>query len=290
MKKNLIFVIAVFMMGLSVISVAGIGTETNEKVNSQIICDGVEYYALLIAVERFGGMNLTEYAHYIDDDAVSMYNMLLSGGNWESSHIKLLLNENATKESIRNNITQWLDNREDQDDVVLIYFCGHGWRIPFYKRAEGHAHIVPYDASDWHYSNEVITDKELDSWLDELESNKTVVILDSCYSGRMLSLRQEGRVILTAGGKYLLCPVDESEELKHGIFTYFLLQGFNGSADKNNDGWVSDEEAFRYACFSTFRYSFFYQFPFIKLSGITPPQLPYMYDQYQGEIRLVKYS
>ena len=290
MKKNLIFVIAVFMMGLSVISVAGIGTETNEKVNSQIICDGVEYYALLIAVERFEGMNLTEYAHYIDDDAVSMYNMLLSSGNWESSHIKLLLNENATKKSIRDNITQWLDDREDQDDVVLIYFCGHGWRIPFYKRAEGHAHIVPYDTSDWHYSKEVITDRELDSWLDELESNKTVVILDSCYSGRMLSLRQEGRVILTAGGKYLLCPVDESEELGHGIFTHFLLQGFNGLADKNNDSWVSAEEAFRYARFLTFRYSFFYQFPFIKLSGITPPQLPYMYDQYQGEIRLVKYS
>ena len=286
-RNNLVLIVILIIGTSTLFSTFAL---SDREAKTQIVIDGTKYYALIIGVEKFENINATEYAHYIDDDAIAMYNMLNNSNNWKTSHIKLLLNENATKDNIRDNITEWLDDREDQDDVVLIYFSGHGWRMPFSHRKEGHAYIIPYDSPDSHYCEGVITDKELDSWLDELESNKIVVILDSCYSGRMFSLRQEGRVILAAGGKYILCPVDESEELGHGIFTHFLLQGFNGSADKNNDSWVSAEEAFHYARFPTFKYSFFYQFPFIKLSGIIPPQLPYMYDQYQGEIKLVRYT
>ena len=291
-KKGIVFATAFLLVTTIALSQVMVAHTIDKEAKSQIVVDGVEYYALIIGVERFAEMNITQYAHYIDEDAIAIYDLLESSINWKSCHMRLLLNENATKRSIRDNITGWLDAREDQDDVVLIYFCGHGYKIPLSQREKGHAHIVPYDAPDWHYCDNVITDKELDSWLDELESNKIVVILDSCYSGKMLSLRHEGRVVLAAGGKYFLCPVDESEELGHSIFTYFLLQGFNGSADKNNDGWVSAEEVFHYARFLTFRYSFFYQFPFIKRFDaglyISPPQLPYMYDQYQGEIKLVK--
>ena len=142
-------------------------------------------------------------------------------------------------------------------------------------------------------SKGVITDKELDSWLDELESNHVVVILDSCYSGRMFSICEKDRVVLTAGGRFLLCPVSESDELKSGIFTYFLLEGFNGSADKNNDGWISAEEVFHYARMPTFKFSFWKQFPFVRFNPyfyVIPPQLPYIYDECPGEVDLIKYN
>ena len=35
-------------------------------------------------------------------------------------------------------------------------------------------------------------------------------------------------------------------ERKHGLFTYFLLSGLRGDADKDGDGWVSMEELFEY--------------------------------------------
>ena len=243
----------------------------------------VEYYAVVIGVEKYEFLNFT--AHYIDEDAIRMYNKLI-GNNWEEDHVRLLLNENATKNGIKDAI-DWLDSMEDEDDIVLFYFSGHGWEIPSEERENGYAHIVPYDALDWHYSEGVITDKELDSWLDELESNHVVVILDSCYSGRMFSICEKDRVVLTAGGRFLLCPVSESDELKSGIFTYFLLEGFNGSADKNNDGWISAEEVFHYARMPTFKFSFWKQFPFVRFNPyfyVIPPQLPYIYDKCSGEV------
>ncbi len=293
-KDRIIFIIIILIEIGTPLVITSVGCTGNRILEEELSVDDAGYYALIIGVEKFLDMNLTQFAHYIEENAIATYELLENSVNWNSSHMKLLLNEDATKKSIRDNITGWLDNLEDEDDVVLIYFSGHGYKIPPSLREKGYAHIVPYDAADWHYCDNVITDKELDSWLDELESNKIVVIIESCYSGRMLSIREEGRVILTAGGKYFLCPVDESEELNHGIFTYFLLKGFSGSADKNLDGWVSAEEVFHYAQFLTFRYSLLYQFPFIKRFNetiyLSPPQLPYMYDQYNGEIKLVKIS
>jgi hypothetical protein len=35
-------------------------------------------------------------------------------------------------------------------------------------------------------------------------------------------------------------------ERKHGLFTYFLLDGLKGAADKDGDGWISMEELFSY--------------------------------------------
>lgn len=35
-------------------------------------------------------------------------------------------------------------------------------------------------------------------------------------------------------------------EKKHGLFTYFLLGGLKGAADKNGDGWINMEELFDY--------------------------------------------
>jgi hypothetical protein len=250
------------------------------------------FYALVVGVEKFENMNLTEYAHLIDESAVAMYEKLNNSANWKQENIKLLLNENATKENIHNAIVNWLDDKESRDDVVLFYFSGHGWSVPILNRLKGHAYIVTYNNSDWHYSENQITDKELDSWLDELESKHTIVILDSCHSGKMVDLRQRGRVVLTAGGKYFFCGVDEDETLGCGIFTYFLLQGLSGIADLNNDGWVSAEEVFHYAKKPTIHFSIWKQFPFItKYNGrliFWFFQVPHMYDKHFGDIPLVQ--
>lgn len=256
----------------------------------EISLDETEYYAVIIGVETFEGLEFPE-EDKIDDGAIAMYNKFLNSSNWKEENMKLLLNENATKNDIRESITHWLDDKEDENDIVLYYFTGHSWKMPILERlkGKGHTYTYPYDASDTKYSDGKITDIELDSWLDELESRHVVVILDTCYSGRMLALRQRGRIILTAGGKYLFCPVDEDDMLGNGIFSYFLLQGFDGVADINDDGWVSAEEVFRYARWPTFWFSLWKQFPFNKyLPLIFGPQLPYLYDRHPGQIPLIQ--
>jgi len=260
-----------------------------ESKSDHITFNDTGYYALIIGVEEFEGMEYPE-SDCIDEDALSIYETLVSSINWDEENIKLLLNENATKENIHSAI-EWLDEKETENDVVLFYFSGQGWKMPLLHIFKGNAYIVPYDNSDWNYDEHKISDVDLDGWLAELESDNIVVILDHCYSGKMKSLNSPGRKILAGGGQYVFCRCDEDDTLGHGIFTYFLLQGFNGVADINNDDWISDTEVFSYAKFPTFYFSFWQKFPFIQVSIplINSPQLPYMYDNHPEEIPLINY-
>ena len=250
------------------------------------ISNDAKYYAVIIGVEKFQGIELPE-ENYIDETAQAIYEKLLMGNNWKIENIKLLINENATKENIQNAITTWLSDKESKEDVVLYYFVGHSWKMPFLKRFKGNTYSLPYDVSVKDYSEDAITDVELDSWLDTLDSRHVAVILDTCFSGRMTALRQLGRVILAAGGKYLFCPVDEDDTLRSGIFSHFLMQGLDGVADRNNDGWITAEEVFRYARIPTFHFSFWKNFPFIgNFPFFTFPQCPYMYDRHLFGLQL----
>lgn len=260
------------------------------KINEIKEISEVEYYALIIGIEEFDSIEFPE--NFIDESAISVYEKLLECENWKEENIKLLLNKNASKANIKDSIVTWLDEKETENDIVLYYFAGHSWRIrlkDIIKGRKGNTVTYPYDAS-----NERITDLELDSWLDELETHHLAIILDTCYSGRMFNLRQSNRTMLAAGGKYLFCPVDGDDTLESGIFTFHLLQGFDGVADINNDGWITAQEVFKYARFPTFYFSFWKQYPFFNISRwpalpfFIGPQLPYMYDRHEESIPLCR--
>lgn len=38
----------------------------------------------------------------------------------------------------------------------------------------------------------------------------------------------------------------EKDELEHGVFTYFLLEGLRGEADMDRDGIITVDEVYRY--------------------------------------------
>ena len=294
-KKSTVICIIFILLVVSLPSSIGIKDITKNLPRDNLVGKQenpeVEYYALIIGLEKFDSVEFDE--SFIDEAAVSMYEKLLECKNWKEENIKLLLNENATKDGIKDAIVTWLDDKETENDVVLYYFTGHSWRIriqDILKGRRGHTVTYPYDLS-----NGKITDIELDSWLDELESQHVAIILDTCYSGRMFELRQENRTMLAAGGKYLFCPVDGDDTLESGIFTYHLLQGLDGVADINDDGWVTAQEAFHYARFPTFYFSFWKQYPFFNLSRwpglpfFIGPQLPYMYNRHEGSLPLCQF-
>lgn len=285
MKKTMVIVIFVIFL-CSSINASGIKTDY-KKTSSE--SSDTNYYALIAGVSDYP----YQEEEFFDEDAETMYSLLNNSFNWKEENIEFLLNEEATKHNIQEAIINWLDDKETENDVVLIYLSGHGWKIPLLNRAKGNAFFVPYDSPGWNYSEYVITDKELDSWVDELESKNIALIHDHCYAGRMHATSQKGRVILCAGGKYLLCPVDGDETLKHGIFSHYLFEGLMGVADYNNDNWISAEEAFRYAFFPTFHFSLWKHFPFISEWNGKPvligPQFPFIYDRHFGSIPLINY-
>jgi len=214
--------------------------------------------------------------NYTDDDAEDFRQMLLDKGGFEADNIKLLLDSQATKFNIYDAITGWLDAREEANDLVIFFFSGHGGQLVDYNGDESDG----YDEYLFPYDEYLIQDDELDMWLDNLDSNQVVVIVDSCYSGGLIGVAsveaslegarckclppvggvrgdamvgdgfakdvdQSGRLVLTASSE------DQSswefDALQHGAFTYYLLEALETvSADVNSNSWVSGEESYDY--------------------------------------------
>jgi len=173
------------------------------------------------------GNTYFQRTEYPDDDARDLYRELVSV--WDEDHIKLLLNEEATKVDIYYAI-KWLADNAASDDTVLFCFSGHG----------NLGTLAAYDIC--------ISDTELDSWLARLDSERIVIMLDMCFAGSFSrELGKDGRVVLMS------CQQDESSfedpELRHGVFTHYILQAINNfeAADINGDYELSAEELFNYA-------------------------------------------
>jgi uncharacterized caspase-like protein len=104
-----------------------------------------------------------------------------------------------------------------------------------------------------------------------LASDRIIFLADTCYSGatggktvlaknmgdrRLFATgpnyehfweriaEGEGRVILTASRGNELAQ--ESSTLKHGVFTYFVLEALRGAADRNQDGFITVREVYDY--------------------------------------------
>jgi hypothetical protein len=155
------------------------------------------------------------------------------------------------------------------DDTVIIYFAGHGARerVQASASADGlDKYLLPYDASlSELYSTALRTD-DISEILQRLQPERIVVLLDSCFSGAGKNTRfvqttsgerapltpdfldrmvqaGHGRVLITASGPNEAAI--EDPELKHGVFTYFLLKALHGAA-ADADGWIDTDAAYRY--------------------------------------------
>ena len=216
--------------------------------------DGVvERWAVLVGISDYAG---TEHdLVYCREDAIDMKNLLTRHG-WQEDHIRVLTDSQATIDNIGFAIKQ-IDFKEDNDDIVLLQFSAHG----------GPRSLAVYPLDIFYAS-------DLDKDLDKLESKNMALIFQSCHSGGLRDyLGQSGRVILAAAAK------DEKAwvgNLGNTVFTYFLLEAFDGRADTNHDGWVSAEEAFYYAGPKTTEHE-------EKEPGYDPPQHPQIYDGYPTE-------
>jgi len=229
-------------------------------------------YGVIIGINNYQDEGVNDLSGSVPD-AEGMYSALLENG-WKQEEITLLTDENATKQKILDNIASIISQAEE-DDFVLIYYSGHGTIVPDEDGDEEDWRdeaIVPYD-----YNGEIsslILDDELKQIFSQSRTSKGVVIFDSCNSGGFInrsvsnpSFRAKSIAfrssdssgsngdldlfnfpVLTASGQDELAYENLMYDQWHGVFTYFLLQGFeNLAADRDNDGLITVREIFNYA-------------------------------------------
>jgi hypothetical protein len=202
------------------------------------------------------GINIHQFLprlQFAGNDAEELVSTLQSSG-LQNVHARLLRDSEATKEGIRRSMDDIIGQVEE-DDQVWLFFAGTGF-------AEGGiGYLIPYDGNPGQLSSSAISIPEVGSWLRRLKAKQVIVISDTCHSGELalalhrgISIVQEdkpkalamgsGRVIITAGTADQLSF--ELPILRHGFFSYYLLQGLRGDADSNGDSLITVSELYSY--------------------------------------------
>jgi hypothetical protein len=206
-----------------------------------------QYWALLVGIGTYADhpeANRPDMILEVND----FQNLLLQSPWWSADHIRKLTEENATVSNILAGF-RWLYKMASADDVVVVYLSTHGMYLPFDLPPKDEADgLDEFLVSYWGfaYNTSFVTDDTINICLNKLKSNNVCLIVDSCYAGgfndhwRLLKNRPaQNRVILMGS-----C---EDELSYSGGFAPYLIDGFRGYADTNQDGVVTAEEAFTYA-------------------------------------------
>ena len=173
-----------------------------------------------------------------------------------------IYNEDATKENIIKGFNQIIAKAKPED-VFVFFYAGHGSLDEEHKDADGESpfYFVPTDVTKIYGDPEQLQKKglsanELRQYLTQIRSTKQLVLMDACHSGGALKsmnvraagsdekaifqlARSSGVVTIASSGSKQFAT--EFDILKHGVFTYVLLEALNGKAD-NGDSKVTVNE------------------------------------------------
>jgi len=203
------------------------------------------------------------------NSAMDMYDILVNYMNFPYDHVHLnvdrvgVSDDDVTKTIVEREL-EWLQKVSIPEDIVVFYYAGHG------GQSQPLEYMQMHDTIMW--------DNDFAVQIDKIESQNLVVILDISYSGGFITdgqtlwqgirgivpswtdLAEETpsrRIVLTACAENVgPWKLRDAKELPfwsgtglryEAVFTHYVVLGFKGFADENDDGEVTVEEAFRYA-------------------------------------------
>ncbi len=225
-------------------------------------------FAVVIGISHYakGGTEQINDLQYADRDARSVLDFLKSpaGGSVTDDDSLLLLDQDATTESVRHALFNFLTKPQEQDTVV-IYIAGHGAPDPNDPR---NIYFLTADAKPDDMGATAFPMFELQDVFERiLKAKRVITFADTCHSYGFTGARagagsrhvnnlvnQYLQRFASKGQRAVITASDISESSfedakwgdGHGVFTYFLLQGLAGKADANHDGIVTAGELFNY--------------------------------------------
>ena len=247
------FFIGVLSMSKCIAQVKGFSVSTAQQ--SQNI-SGITY-ALIVGISKYQNASIPQL-QFADRDAIAFRNYLVASGV-DSNNITLLTNENAKYSEILLDLDDICTNKVKAGDKFYFYFSGHGDVESRVITNDGY--LLPYDAPKVVYAISAVPVRVLQSYISTLSSKgvQAIVITDACHSGNlaggiegMANIQNVLKDTWKDEIKILSCqPGELSLEGKQwgngrGLFSYELINGLAGDADKNNDGKVSLNELNRY--------------------------------------------
>src|ERR1700722_5569430 len=220
---------------------------------------GGQTYALLVGISKYGKPELS--LQFAEADA-SVFGKLLEsplGGSVPSGNVLLLTDDKATTAAVRNGFQDFLKRRAGKNDTVIILIAGHG---TVETPGSMNAFILTYDSDPQDLTSTALGMDELQSLFEEqlTKVGRVLLFVDVCKAGTIgtihnttvaSSVQQLGDIQGDLFGLLASRPREVSLEGPefgggHGVFSYFVIKGLEGAADKNKDGVVEADELIKY--------------------------------------------
>ena len=202
-------------------------------------------YAVIVGVADYKNFDESDGdLNYTVNDAQKFYDFLLSeyGGSVPKENIVMLLDGQATRDNIIAKSKELFANVKSKDRV-FFYFSGHGSSDCF----------MPYDVT--RTGNNLLYFSDVKEIFRCAKCGTKLLFADACFSGTMKDSIKKNNKVTSDDNKnnvniavMMSCANDETSlELKslgQGIFTYYLIKGLGGEANRDNNEYITIQELF----------------------------------------------
>ncbi|MFA6210534.1 MAG: caspase family protein [Candidatus Obscuribacterales bacterium] len=192
-------------------------------------------WAFIVGVSKFAKASIN--LKYPAKDAKDLSNYLVNEANFAPDHVKLLLDEQATKERVLAELgDKWLPRLAHPNDLVLIFISTHG--SPSQADLEGLNYLVMHNTDPESLYATGLPLSDLAAAIKQrVHSNRVVLIIDACHSGAADTAKGITKVgnidsaALSQGtGQLIICSSQpnqvswESKRYQNGVFTHQLIE------------------------------------------------------------------
>ena len=210
-------------------------------------------YALIIGINNYQNTSPLGYAV---NDAEAIAEILEAQFAFPNENIKILLDDNATRNEIMASFMSYVNGEISQDDRILVFFAGHGMTHTGRRGEVGF--LVPVDGDPQNLATLIRWD-EFTRNAELIPSKHLLFIMDACYGGLAITralpsgsmrflkdmLQRYSRQVLTAGKADEVVADAGGPIPNHSVFTGHLLEGLLGNATAS-DGVITANSVMAY--------------------------------------------
>lgn len=212
-------------------------------------------YALVIAVSQYQKVKPLPSA--VQNDASDIRSLLTSPTHcgYDPGNVRLIMDADATLTKIRAELS-WLASVAGPGDSVVLYFSGHGARIP---NPDGYESLLlPVDADNTDLRSSSLSESELSATLKTIKSARLLILIDACHSGGVVALKGDlgsdsvdsgfgeksldhlaegyGRVAISSSRSTEYSLVMSGA--RNSVFTQHLLEVLRGDTPSQHEGVI----------------------------------------------------
>ena len=240
------------------------GTAQKELIHITRVKARGHIWAVVIGINQYQSTRNLKYAV---NDARAFKDYLKNYVGLPEERIYYLADRDATKSRIESLMGTTIKRKASKDDTVIIFYAGHGAVEPDPSNLDGDGfekYLLPHDADLEDLYSTSISMNDIRTIFTRIRADRLIFIADTCYSGAsggrtMMATktranlsdkfydriaRGKGRVIISSCSANEISKEDDN--LQHGVFSYYMLEGLKGRADQDGDGIITVSELFSY--------------------------------------------